>query len=184
VHAHLALFHGSDRQQQGSELLLTQVTEHVALVFLFVGPSGELVHAIVLEDLGVMSSRHCVKSQAAGAIKEHVELDVPIALDARIRRRAFDVGSHERFDHVSVELVGVVKDVMIDAERLGDSSRVVDVGDRATPRIRHPAPEFERGAHDLVTLLEYETRRNRRVHSSTHGDQDLHGSILPAGWYF
>jgi hypothetical protein len=79
---------------------------------------------------------------------------VPIALDAGIGRRSFGVCAHERLDHVSVELLGVVKDMVIDAEHLGDPSRVVNVGDRATTGIRHAAPEFQRGADDFVTLFE------------------------------
>jgi len=94
------------------------------------------------------------------------------------------VGAHEGLDHVMIELVGVVKDVVIDAELLSDSSRVVHVGNRTATRIRDPAPELERRTHDLVALLEQETRRNRRINSSTHGDQDLHCSILPVVGYF
>ena len=53
-------------------------------------------------------------------------------------------------DDVTLELFGVVEDVMIDAERLGDSSRVFDVRHRTATRVRDSAPEFQRGADYLV----------------------------------
>ena len=80
------------------------------------------------------------------------------------------VGRDEGSDDVTVELVGVVEDVVVDAQHLGDPTRVVDVGDRTTARVRHAAPELQRGAHDLVALLEQETGGDRRIDAATHGD--------------
>ena len=54
-------------------------------------------------------------------------------------RVAFDEGG----DDVTLELLGVVEDVVIDAEHLGDATRVVDVGHRATARVRDAAPELQ-----------------------------------------
>ena len=79
---------------------------------------------------------------------------------------AGDEGRH----HVALELLGVVEDVVIDAEHLGDAARVVDVGDRAAARVRHAAPEFQRGADDLVTLLEQQAGGDRRIDAATHRD--------------
>ena len=87
------------------------------------------MHGAAFEDLGVVPGRHRVKAQSPGAIEEHVELDVPIAFDARIGRRTLDVALHERLDHVAIELLGVIKDVMVDTKNLGDASRVVHVSD-------------------------------------------------------
>jgi hypothetical protein len=66
-------------------LFLVQVPEHVTLVLVLVGPSCEFVLAIALENLSVVTGRHCVKAQTPSTVEEHVELDMAIALDARIR---------------------------------------------------------------------------------------------------
>jgi hypothetical protein len=71
---------------------------------------------------------------------------------------------------VAFELLGVVEDVVVDAEHLGDATRVVDVRDRAASRVRDPAPELQRGTHDVVTLLDQETGGDRRIDAATHGD--------------
>ena len=87
--------------------------------------------AASLDDLGVMSGRDSVKAETCRSLEQEVELDVPVALDAGIGRLAGKVTLDEGRDHVTFELFGVVEDVVIDAERLGHSSRVVDVSDRA-----------------------------------------------------
>jgi len=73
-------------------------------------------------------------------------------------------------DDVALELFGVVEDVVIDAQHLRDATRVIHVGDRAAARVRDAAPELQRGAHDLVTLLDQETGGDRRIDPATHGD--------------
>jgi len=69
--------------------------------------------------------------------------------------------------------------VMINAEQLCDTARVIDVGDGTTSRVRDPTPEFECGAHDLVTLFDEQPRRHRGVHSPTHRHENFHLTILP-----
>lgn len=64
-------------------------------------------------------------------------------------------------DHVAFELLGVVEDVVVDTERLGDPPRVFDVSDRAAARVRGSAPELECGAHNLVALFEQEASGRR-----------------------
>lgn len=88
------------------------------------------MRAVSLFDLGVMAGGDGVKTQSMRALEEQVELDVSIALDARIRRLPGHVGRHEGSHDVVVELLGVVEHVMVDAEHLGHASRVIHVGDR------------------------------------------------------
>jgi hypothetical protein len=135
-------------------LLFGEIAQNITLVFLLVCPSHEFVSCAAREDLGVMARRYGIKAETPSPLKQQVKLDVPIALDAWIRRRSFNVGAHEWLDHVVVELLGVVKDVVIDAENLGDASCVVNVGDRTAARIRDAAPELQRGTNDVVTLFE------------------------------
>ena len=85
---------------------------------------------------------------------------------------ALDEGRH----HVALELLGVVEDVVVDAEDLGHPARVVDVGDRAAARVRDPAPELQRRADDLVARFEQQRRGDRRVDAATHRYEDFHAS--------
>jgi len=170
VAAHLALGHGTDRQQQRRQLRLGQVPEHVALILLVVGPAHQEVGAVARTNLRVMTGRDGVETEPPGAFEEQVELDVAIALDTGVRRLSRGVSVNEGRDDVAFELLGVVEHVVIDAKYLGHATRVVDVGDRTAARVRHAAPELQRGAHDLVTLLDQETRGDRRIDAATHGD--------------
>ena len=73
-----------DRQQQHGELVFSQVAEHVALVLLTIGSANKEVLAVSRDDLGVVPRRHGVKTEAGGSFEQQIELDVAIALDARI----------------------------------------------------------------------------------------------------
>ncbi len=87
-----------------------------------------------------MPRRHRVKAQSLGAIEEQVELDVTVALDAGIGRLSLEMTLDEGSDHVALELFGVVKDVVVNAQDLRHSTRVVDISDRTAARVRRAAP--------------------------------------------
>src|SRR5580692_12350869 len=124
-----------------------------------------------------------VEAETMRAFEQQVEFNVSVALDARIGRATGGVGLDEGRDDVALELLGVVEDVVIDAEHLGDAACVVHVRDRATARVRYPTPELQRGAHDFVALLEQETGGDRRIDPATHGDQNFHRPSLPVASY-
>src|ERR1019366_3394393 len=127
-----------------------------------------------------MAGRHGVKAQTLRALEEQVELDMTVALDARVGRASRRVTGDEGRHDVTFELLGVVEDVMVDPEHLGDTARVVDVGDRTTARVRDATPELQRGANDLVPGVHEEPRRDRRVNAAAHRHQYFHDPSLPA----
>ena len=138
-------------QKQLGQLVRGEIAQHVGLVLGRVGPTDEFGAAGPLANLGVVARRNGVKAQSLGPLKEDVELDVAVALDAGVRTLPRGVAGDEGGDHVAIKLFGVVKDVVIDVEHLGHPSSVVDVRDRAAARVRGPAPELEGGAHHVVT---------------------------------
>jgi hypothetical protein len=113
------------------------------------------------EDLGVVPGRHRVEAEATRSFEEEVELDVSIAFDARIGRATREVPLDEGSNDVALELLGIVEDVVVNAERLGDAARVLDVSDRAATRVRDAAPQLQGCAHDLVTLLQQQAGGRR-----------------------
>ena len=117
-----------------------------------------------------------VEAQPVGPPEQAVELEVAVALDARVRGPPDGVIRHVRPDHVTVELVGEVEDVMGDPELLGHPAGVVDVRDRAAPGVGRAAPQLHGGADDVVALAHQQGGGNRRVDPTRHGDQDAHCS--------
>jgi len=101
------------------------------------GPSSDTgLHACV------MAGGEDVEAETPGARQEGVELDVPVALDARVRRAALGMGEDVRGDDRAIEVLGHVEHVVRDAELLGDAARVVDVGHRTAPRVRRATQSF------------------------------------------
>ncbi len=121
-------------------MLLVEVAQDVALILLVIGTANEKVLSVPGENLGVMTRRDRVKTEASRALKQQIELDVSIALDARVGRVSRRVPRNKRRHYVSLKLLGVVKDVVINAEHLSDATGIVNVRDGATARVRHAAP--------------------------------------------
>jgi hypothetical protein len=117
----------------------------------------------------MVACRHEIEAEHFGAIEEPTELDAPVALDARVRRLARGIGVDVRGDHSPREVVGEVEDVVGDAELRGDPSRVLDVGDAATPGVAVAAPQLERDARDVEAAFEEQRGRDRRVDATAHG---------------
>jgi hypothetical protein len=134
-----------------------------------------MVHA------GVVSSGDSVESEAQPPVEKAPELEVPVALDTRVRsgtgRVRPNVGAHDPL----VELLGEVEDVMVDLEPIGHSPGIVDVGDRAAPGVRCSPPELHRGTHDVVPLVAEQRCRHRRVHSAGEGYEDAHENSFSDG---
>jgi hypothetical protein len=122
-------------QQQHGELIFTKVAKHVALVLLIIGPAYEEVLVVPPNDLGVMTGSDRIKAKTHRTLEQQIELDVSVALNAGIGRLASEVALNKGRNDVPLELFGVVKDVMVDPERLGNSSSIFDVGDRAATRV-------------------------------------------------
>jgi hypothetical protein len=157
-----------------------EISKDVTLILLIVGAAHEIVHVVSVEYLGVVTGRYGIEAESSSAFKQQIELDVAIALNAGIGRLTRGVALDERCDDEPFELFGVIKDVMVDAENLSHAARIVNVANRTASRIRRPTPEFQGGAHHLVTLLDQEARRDRRVDATTHCNEDFHGPSLPA----
>ena len=78
-----------------------------------------------------------------------------------------DVGS----DHVRVEVVTEVEDVVLDAEAARHAAGIVDVGHRAATRVGLATPELQRDPHHVVTGLQQERGGHRGVDATGHGHE-------------
>src|SRR5205085_11394775 len=61
-----------------------------------------------------------------------------------------------------------------DAELLGDTAGVVDLGDRAATGVDVGFPQAHRDTDHLMARLEQQRRGNRGVDAARHGGQDSH----------
>jgi hypothetical protein len=98
---------------------------------------------------------------------------MPIAFDARIGRDARRIGSHVRLHDALVEVVTEVEHVVIDAKLIGNASRVVDIGDRATSAVGISTPQLHRHAGHGKTLLEQQRAATDEVDAARHRDEHL-----------
>jgi hypothetical protein len=64
-------------------------------------------------------------------------------------------------DHIPVEVVGEVEDVVGDAQLLGHPSGILDVGDGTAAGVRIATPQLHGCPHDLVALLAQQERSDR-----------------------
>jgi hypothetical protein len=124
------------------------------------------------DETRVVASGHGVEAQHVGPTKQHIELQMPIAFDAGVRRHATSVGVQVRTDHMLVELVTEVEHVVVNVERVRDAASVIDIGNRTASRIALSAPQFHRDAHDLMALLDEQRCGDGAVHTPRHGDHD------------
>jgi hypothetical protein len=100
-----------------------------------------------------MARGEVVEPEAPCALEQLPELDVTVALDARIRGSALGVGLYIGAHDVLLEFGYEVEGVVIQTELLSDAPRVVDVGDRAASGIGVPSPELQGHADDVMALL-------------------------------
>ena len=79
---------------------LVEHVHDVALVLRRVGAAGDTAHTADLDDPGVVAGGDGVEAEQVGALGEPGELEVAVALDARVRRDAGAVGVDVRRDDV------------------------------------------------------------------------------------
>ena len=168
------------REQDPGKLADGEHRQHVGLVLgRVVAPEQTRpARRPVACDAGVMPGRHGLEAEPHGTVEKPAELEVPVALDAGIRRPPERVRLDVGRDDSLLELLGEVEDVVVDPEPGRDSAGVVDVADRAAARVTCPAPELHRGADDLVALFEQERGRDRGVDATRKPNQHPHRASL------
>ena len=125
-------------------------------------------------DPSMVAGRDGVEPEDVGPIEETIELQVTIALDARIGRDAPCVVGDVRIDHRALKVVGEVEDEMIDPELLRHATCIVDVADTATARIAFPAPQTQCHTDDVMSGFFQESSGDRRIDATRHGDENFH----------
>ena len=162
----------ADREERAGQLVLAEHGQHVGLVL-------RRVRAPAQPEAPGSPSRTrrawwpvatASKPSVAAAIEQPVELEMPVALDARVGRPPVGVAAHVGVDHVPLELGREVEDVVDDPELVGNPAGVLDVGDRAAPRVGRPAPQLEGGADHAGRARSRSATRAAATEESTPPD--------------
>ncbi len=161
------------------ELVLAQAVQEVGLVLVGVASSKQPCPS-VRPDVAprvVPGRDRLAVVQVSRPTEQRTELDVGVAVDARRRGLAREVGVEEWLEHAGIEFALEVHDVERDAELGRDPPRVVGGVERAAALLElgvrvgdvvepHPDPDH------VVALAVQERRRDRGVHPARHRDQD------------
>jgi hypothetical protein len=83
--------------------------------------------SVSLHNLRVVTSRNFFESKALGSLEEKTELQETIALNARIGALTSGMAGNEWFHHVFFKFIGVIEDVVVNAENLCDSTSIVNI---------------------------------------------------------
>ena len=116
--------------------------------------------------------------------EERPELHVRVAVDARRRRPAVEVGVEERLQDAGVELALEVHHVERDVELSGDTPGVVGRVERAAALLElgvrvGDVVQAHPDADGLVTRITHERRRDGRVDAARHRDEDPAHAATP-----
>jgi hypothetical protein len=100
-------------------------------------------------------------------VEEPVELDRPIALDARVGCPTRHIVGDEAINDTVSKLRRVVQHVVGDIELARHPAGVLGIGDRATAGGRclaiGPGPHLESDSDHIMTGVAHQSRRHRRV---------------------
>ena len=185
--AHFALVQTTQRQADMSQLLLREVVEHIALVFVLVQTLFEqpAARGLVLLHPGIMARDHMIQPVRFCPAKQVIELHISVAVDAGIGRTAGLVDPDEFVDDLFLKVCRKIQHLVGNIHRIGHLGGVLNVPLRA-------AGVQALGVHSLVageahgdagaveTVPLHEPCRHRAVHTAAHGDErpGAAGSVL------
>ena len=128
---HVAALHqAAEWQERARQAFLGERVEHVALILGGVHAAAQGPGAAwVLGYPRVVAGGDGVEPVLERVVEEGAELEVAVAVDARVGCPSVLVGLHELIDHVALEELAHVEYVMGDAQTLADGLGIGDVGE-------------------------------------------------------
>jgi hypothetical protein len=167
------LVEAAEREANRVELVARHREQEVRLVLAGVDAAVEAA----VDDARVVAGDEHVGADRASALEERRELDVLVALHARVRRLAGEVRLDEIVDDRLAELGGEIDDVERDPEVRAHRACVLDVARAAAPAARRRrraarVVEAHRHADDAVALLDEQCRGRRTIDTSRQRGDD------------
>ena len=122
------------------------------------------------------------RAELARGGEQLIELDRPVALDARHRRLACRIAVGEPLDHRLAKAILIVQHIVRNADPFGDEAGVVDVLAGAACALamgrRAMVVKLQRHADHVIALGLQQRGRGGRIHAAGHRDHDA--SVLRA----
>ena len=180
----LGLVQAAERKARVRELLLREPGKHVALILRGVHGLSERIAPIrQLLDAGVVPGRQHLAPERAGARLEQAEFQVPVAVQAWVRRRPALIGRGKARHDLLAERILVIKDIVRHAQRIGHAAGILHIVERAAGvAARHAGVlvfiQLHGHAHAVVTCLLHQVCRHARIHAAAHGDHRLRAAVV------
>jgi hypothetical protein len=122
----------------------------------------------------MMPSCHRIETQQACTLAQAIKLEMAIAFDTWVGSKAIHMGLHVWVDNMLVEIIGKVEYQVINAQLLGNSPRIVHVGNRTATGVAFAAPQAHGHAHHFVAGVFQFGGSHRRIDATRHGHKHFH----------
>ncbi len=172
------------------QLLLTQEIEHIALVLLQIPGLLQKPASIfrVLLNPGVVTGDDEIAVQRLGPVIELFVLHVAVAVDAGIGCAAGLVGLHKAPDHLLLEVIGKVEDVIRHVQGICHLPRILGICQGAAGIGPADADIFiviqlHGDADAVVAGLLHQSGCHRAVHAAAHCDQSFFLHASASSWF-
>ena len=125
----LTLRHAAERKLCVCKLLLRQGIKHVALILARVDRFLQQVATgcFILYDLCIMSGNHIIHSKLLCPLVQIFEFQIPVTVDAGIRRDTTFVAVHELVHDLLLEMLLEVHDIVIHPHRMCHRTGILHV---------------------------------------------------------
>ena len=128
-----------------------------------------------------MAGRHIVETKLRAAALQSGELQVPVAIDARVRRTAVQVRIAEPVDHLAAERSGEVEREVLEPQPERYLTGVLHIALAAAGALAHHARASSAGnlvveqlhgdARGIIARIAKQQRRHRTIHPAAHRNQ-------------
>ena len=184
---HFWLMQSAQREQCVGELLLCHRIQHIALILALIQrlfqlpPSGFL---IVL-NARIMTGRNIVALQLPGTVIQPLKLEIPVAVDAGIRRPSALIGTDKPLDDLLIKGIHEIKPIVRHVQTICHIARIPDIVLTAAGRMLVLSDSFivvqtHRCAHAVISLLAQQIGGHAGIDAAAHRDQNPAHDILLA----
>ena len=168
----------TQRKQHVRQIVLRQVVQHVALVFRRIQPAPQLVapRCLVIRPARIMPRRNIVVPQLRTPLLQRRKLQIPVAVDARVRCPSTQIRIAKPVDHLATERAREIEREVLQPQAKGHLPRILNVALAAARALAHHARAA--GAGNLV--VEQLHRHAAGVKARIAQQQRSHRAINPA----
>ena len=165
------------------QVILRQMVQHIALVFRLIQSTTkfEATRSLVERPACIMAGRHIVEAKLRATALQSGELQVPVAVNARVRRAAVQVRIAEPIDHLAAERSREVEREVLKPQPERHLSGILHIALAAAGALAHHAcasgagnlvvEQLHSDARGIIARIAKQQRGHRAVHPAAHRNQ-------------